>query len=67
MRPGLAVRGRRPLVEAPDLGVRALGQRAAKDVTLPPPLEDPLLELGEGLPGVYGAEGHRRLILQAAS
>ena len=66
VRPRLAVGRRRPLVEAPDLGVGPLGQRAVKDVALAPALEDSLLELGEGLPRVYGPEGHGRLILPSA-
>jgi hypothetical protein len=47
-----AVGGRRPLVEAPHLGPLPLGEGAAEDVALPPALEHPLLELGEGLPAV---------------
>src|SRR4029078_4366290 len=64
MRPGLAVGRRRPLVEAPDLGVAPSGQRAVKHVALAPALEDALLELRERLLRVYGAKaGHGRLIL----
>ncbi len=44
---GPAVGGRRALVEAPDLGSLAVGQRAVEDVALGPAREDPLLELGE--------------------
>ena len=58
---GAAVGGRRALVEAPDLGALAVGERAVEDVALAPALEDPLLELGEGLLRVDGAEaGHAR-------
>src|SRR6185503_14999278 len=56
MGPGLAIGGRRALVEAPHLGVGPLGERAVKDVTLAPALEDVLLELGEGLPRLDGPE-----------
>ena len=58
---GAAVGGRRALVEAPDLGPLAVGERAGEDVALAPALEHPLLELGEGLLGVDGMEaGHAR-------
>ena len=46
---GAAVGGRRALVEAPDLGALAVGQRALEDFSLAPALEHPLLEVGEGL------------------
>src|SRR4029079_6119053 len=57
------VRGRRALVEAPDVGALALGDRSVYDVECAPALEDPVLELRERLPGVHGPVGHRRLIL----
>ena len=63
---GAAVRGRRALVEAPDLGALAVGERAVEDVALAPALEHALLELGEGLLGVDWAEsGHEQAILGA--
>ena len=65
---GPAVGGRRALVEAPDLGPLAVGERAVEDVALAPARQHPLLELGEGLPGVDGLEaGHERVILGAGS
>ena len=64
VRAGLAVGGRRPLVEAPHRSVLALRQGAVEHVALAPALEDSLLELGEGLLRVHRAVGgHRRLIL----
>ena len=67
VRAGLAVGGGRPLVEAPHRGVLALRQGAVEDVALAPALQDPLLELGEGLLRVDRAVGgHRRLILPSA-
>ncbi len=63
---GAAVRGRRPLVEAPDLGALAVLQRALEDVVLAPVAQHALLQLGEGLLGVHLLEtGHERRILGA--
>ena len=65
---GAAVGGRRALVEAPDLGALAVGERALEDVALAPAREHPLLQLGEGLLGVDWAEaGHEQVILGAGS
>src|SRR6185503_7998749 len=63
---GTAIGGRRPLVEAPDLGALAIGERAVEDVALGPAREDPRLELGEGLFRVDGPKAtHGGLILGA--
>ena len=68
MRPGLAVRGRRALVEAPDrrAGVSPLGELAGEDVALAPALEHLELQLREGLLRVDRLESaHERRILGA--
>ena len=68
VRAGPPVGRRRAVVEAPDrgAGVAALGELAVEDVALAPALEDPLLELGEGLLRVDLTEiAHERLILGA--
>ena len=64
---GAAVRGRRPLVEAPDGDALALGELAGEDVALAPALEHALLEGGEGLLGVdWGVLRHEPPILRSA-
>ena len=61
---GTAVRRRRPLVEAPDLGSLAVGERAVEDVALAPARQYALLELGKGLLRVDLFEPwHERVIL----
>src|SRR5204863_7232056 len=61
---GAAVGSRRPLVEAPGLGPRALLQRAVEDPVPPPALQDPLLERGERLLRIDGTKTrHDRRIL----
>ena len=68
VRAGLAVGRRRPLVEAPDLGPLAVVERALEHVALAPARQHPLLQLGEGLLRVDGAEaGHERVILGAGT
>ena len=65
---GLAVRGRRPVVEAPDRrpGVAPLAQLALERPVRAPALEHPELELGERLLRIYGSKAaHGRLILGA--
>src|SRR5262249_30194747 len=60
---GPSVGGRRTLVEAPEGRALPLAQRPREDVALAPPLEDALLELGEGLLGVnWTKSGHERRI-----
>ena len=67
---GAPVGGRRALVEAPDRCTLALGELAGEDVALPPALEHPLLQSGEGLLGVHGlvsgCAGHEPAILRSA-
>ena len=46
---GPAIGRRRALVEAPDLGAGAIGERALEDVGVAPALQDPLLQLGKAL------------------
>ena len=61
---GATVGGGRPLVEAPGRGALAVGERAVEDIALAPARQHPLLQRGEGLPGVYRAEaGHEQVIL----